>query len=261
DRTAPLLYEAWLGAVGTRLARTRTGGAADFVLPIPTLVRVITAPDGAFGRDPEAARDSLVLAALDDALAEISTQLGADRSRWSWGALHRAVFRHPVAAAFDLPGVPRGGDGNTVNATGSGGDYEQRYGASYREILDCADWDRSVATSVPGQSGQPGSPHYGDLLAGWAEGRYFPLVFSRARGAGDGARAHADTARVTKLLDTMRQRSSAPQDRLPPGQVLTTKWPVLHYGNVPKVDTATSWTFDVTGVVERPFTLTYAQLL
>ena len=66
---------------------------------------------------------------------------------------------------------------------------------------------------------------------------------------------------MTKLLDTMRQRSSAPQDRLPPGQVLTTKWPVLHYGNVPKVDTATSWTFDVTGVVERPFTLTYAQLL
>ena len=92
-----------------------------------------------------------------------------------------AVFRHPVAAAFDLPGVPRGGDGNTVNATGGGGDYVQRYGASYREILDCADWDRSVATSVPGQSGQPGSPHYGDLLAGWAEGRYFPLVFSRAR--------------------------------------------------------------------------------
>jgi len=181
DRTAPLLYEAWLGAVGKRLARTRTGGAAEFVLPIPTLVRVITAPDGAFGRDPAAARDSLALAALDDAVAEISTQLGADRSRWSWGALHRAVFRHPVAAAFDLPGVPRGGDGNTVNATGGGADYVQRYGASYREILDCADWDRSVATSVPGQSGQPGSPHYGDLLAGWAEGRYFPLVFSRAR--------------------------------------------------------------------------------
>ncbi len=65
---------------------------------------------------------------------------------------------------------------------------------------------------------------------------------------------------MTKLLDTMRQRSSAPPDRLPPGQVLTTKWPVLHYGNVPKVDTAT-WTFDVTGVVERPFSLTYEELL
>src|SRR5207237_9613459 len=49
-------------------------------------------------------------------------------------------------------------------------------------------------------------------------------------------------------------------DRLPPGQVLTTKWPVLHYGNVPKVDTAT-WTFDVTGLVERPLALTYQERL
>ena len=30
-------------------------------------------------------------------------------------------------------------------------------------------------------------------------------------------------------------------DRIPPGQIVTTKWPVLHYGNVPKVDTKT-WT-------------------
>src|SRR3989449_10023025 len=49
-------------------------------------------------------------------------------------------------------------------------------------------------------------------------------------------------------------------DRLPPGQVLTKKWPVLHYGNVPQVDTR-SWTFEVAGLVERPFTLTYDELL
>ncbi len=42
--------------------------------------------------------------------------------------------------------------------------------------------------------------------------------------------------------------------------MLTTKWPVLHYGNVPQVDTAT-WTFDVMGLVERPFALTYEELL
>ena len=48
--------------------------------------------------------------------------------------------------------------------------------------------------------------------------------------------------------------------RLPPGQVLTKKWPVLHYGMVPDVDTRT-WTFDVNGLVERPFTLTWDELL
>lgn len=49
-------------------------------------------------------------------------------------------------------------------------------------------------------------------------------------------------------------------DRLPPGQVITKKWPVLHYGLVPSVDT-TKWTFDVSGAVERPFTLTWDELL
>src|SRR5438552_19112924 len=49
-------------------------------------------------------------------------------------------------------------------------------------------------------------------------------------------------------------------DRVTPGQVATTKWPVLHYGNVPRVDT-TTWTFRVSGLVERPFALTYDELL
>jgi DMSO/TMAO reductase YedYZ molybdopterin-dependent catalytic subunit len=49
-------------------------------------------------------------------------------------------------------------------------------------------------------------------------------------------------------------------DRLPPGQVETTKWPVLHYGDVPRVDTAT-WTFTVSGLVDHPFTLSYDDLL
>ena len=42
--------------------------------------------------------------------------------------------------------------------------------------------------------------------------------------------------------------------RLPPGQYLTEKWPVLHAGEVPRVDLAT-WTIRVFGEVEREVTL------
>ena len=49
--------------------------------------------------------------------------------------------------------------------------------------------------------------------------------------------------------DTVDSPKQAP--RLPPGQVLTEKWPVLHYGAVPTVDLAT-WTLEVRGLVERP---------
>jgi DMSO/TMAO reductase YedYZ molybdopterin-dependent catalytic subunit len=48
--------------------------------------------------------------------------------------------------------------------------------------------------------------------------------------------------------------------RLPPGQYLTEKWPVLHAGTVPSIDLAT-WTLEISGEVERPLTLTWEQLL
>ena len=46
--------------------------------------------------------------------------------------------------------------------------------------------------------------------------------------------------------------------RLPPGQYLTEKWPVLHAGSVPETDLAT-WTFRVFGEVESPLELTWEQ--
>jgi DMSO/TMAO reductase YedYZ molybdopterin-dependent catalytic subunit len=47
--------------------------------------------------------------------------------------------------------------------------------------------------------------------------------------------------------------------RLPPGQYLTEKWPVLHAGSVPSVDLAT-WTLEIRGEVERPLTLSWEEL-
>jgi len=53
---------------------------------------------------------------------------------------------------------------------------------------------------------------------------------------------------------------SARRPRVPPGQVETRKWPVLHAGTVPAVDLAT-WRFRVWGLVERPLVLDWAGLL
>ncbi len=56
------------------------------------------------------------------------------------------------------------------------------------------------------------------------------------------------------------EREQAVAERLPPGQYLTEKWPVLHYGNVPKVDLKT-WSFALTGLVDEPVTLSYDELM
>jgi DMSO/TMAO reductase YedYZ molybdopterin-dependent catalytic subunit len=46
------------------------------------------------------------------------------------------------------------------------------------------------------------------------------------------------------------------EGRLPPGQSLTLKWPVLHYGSVPRFDPE-RWDFRVYGLVETPLKLSW----
>jgi DMSO/TMAO reductase YedYZ molybdopterin-dependent catalytic subunit len=61
---------------------------------------------------------------------------------------------------------------------------------------------------------------------------------------------------MTDRVDVRNQE----EKRLPPGQIVTVKWPVLHYGTVPKVDLAT-WRFRVWGAVEQPFEITWDELM
>ncbi len=55
--------------------------------------------------------------------------------------------------------------------------------------------------------------------------------------------------------DTTRG-DGGPTDRTPPGQTLTSKWPVLHYGSVPSINPQ-DWSLRVWGLVENPFELSW----
>jgi penicillin amidase len=157
-------------------------------LSLPKIVRELSHPQAAgFGRNPEAARDTLLVQTLAAAEHKVQAKLGADPRNWTWGQLHRVSFQHPLgvtpatAALLDRGPKARPGDGYTVNATAFwGNSFDQLAGASYREIFDLSDWDNAAAINVPGQSGQPGSAHYDDLLPLWAQGQYFPLRYSKA---------------------------------------------------------------------------------
>ena len=123
---------------------------------------------------------------MTDAGHELQEKEGSDPALWSWGSMHTMTFRHPLdrlpgaRALFDLGPMARPGDANTVNATASGaGGFQQTSGASYREIFDLSNWDSSLAINAPGQSGEPGSRHYSDLLPLWEAGQYFPLLYSK----------------------------------------------------------------------------------
>jgi penicillin amidase len=191
ESAAAALFEVWLLEVQRSVYQLLAPPSAWKVLEghwaLPVVIRNLTQPDPAtFGPSPVEARDRLLLTTLQAAVKKLSRLEGSDPSQWSWGKIHVVHFRHPLdllpgaAVLMDLGPLARPGDGFTVNATTpSGNGWEQLHGASYREILDPADWDRSQGVNVPGESAQPGSPNYGNLLPLWIEGRYFPLLYSR----------------------------------------------------------------------------------
>jgi penicillin amidase len=81
---------------------------------------------------------------------------------------------------MQYPSYPRGGSANTTNNTGfSAKDFRVGAGASFRMVLDVGRWDDAEMTNAPGQSGDPRSPFYRNLLQGWAEDSSFPMLYSR----------------------------------------------------------------------------------
>jgi penicillin amidase len=158
------------------------------------ITRLLAEPGSAWwGPD---GRDAVVAKAFDDAGAVLTAKLGPDRSRWTWGRLHVMEFVHPIgrisalAWIFNATAPPTGGDIFTVNNGGfDRKTYRQTVVASYRQILDLSDWDRSVSIHTTGQSGLPFHRHYRDFVPMWATGQYHPMLFSRQRidAAADGA--------------------------------------------------------------------------
>jgi penicillin amidase len=187
------LYAMWLQELTTafyaeRLPKDSKTERGDLRSVTMLLNQLREPQETVWGPDAGTKRDELVVRTFSAAVERARKLLGDDPANWSWGKLHTATFEHPLAslgpeyaAAFNLGPVPRIGDVHTPNNTRHDDNFRQVHGASFRQVFDLADWDRGTATSVPGQSGQPGSPHYADLLPLWADGKYFPLAFSRQK--------------------------------------------------------------------------------
>jgi penicillin amidase len=169
DSTAALIYEVWINKLPAAFFGPETGARV-------TLETLLDRLEAQIDGQPNC--DAMAVS-FDLAVAQLQRDFGPDRRLWTWGRAHQVEFRHPVPGIAGAGRFPRPGDATTVNAT-SGPGLRQTAGASSRQILDLSDWDQSVMTNVPGESGNPSSPHYADLAAGWAAGKYHPLPFSRA---------------------------------------------------------------------------------
>jgi penicillin amidase len=187
ESDAAALFEVWWSnhlkpAVVERLVKD---AAARRLLMPGDVETILTAIDDM----PPTDREALLLNTLDGAYRRCEALMG-DPDRWSWGRLHKlelqhAVWKWPTPAARPAPGaeiapIPLGGSESTVNkAAYRANDFGVVMGPSVRMVIDVGGWDQSVWINIPGQSADPRSPHYADLVSIWASGEYVPMAYSR----------------------------------------------------------------------------------
>ncbi|HEX8995607.1 MAG TPA: penicillin acylase family protein [Ktedonobacterales bacterium] len=140
--------------------------------------------------DASGNRDKAIAKALSDAYGQLQSRFGPDTSAWHWGQMHAATFEHPLATVsplnliFGVAPVQRPGDSLTVSVGGDGdfsadpAIYAQHTVSSMREIIDLSNLDNSRWVTTTGESGQPFSSHYQDLVHLWDSNTYEQMDYS-----------------------------------------------------------------------------------
>lgn len=137
----------------------------------------------------DSSRNSFLMEAFKNAVGNLKKSLGEDPLQWQYGqeAYKHSSITHALGAVassqyakkLNLPSLPRGGNAYTPGSTGS--NKRQSSGASFRMIVNTGDWDATIGTNAPGQSGNPDSPFYTNLYEDWAKDVYFPVYYSKEK--------------------------------------------------------------------------------
>jgi penicillin amidase len=193
DEVAPLLFTAWLRAFTRGVFVAHLGQAAgDYWSLNPQVIETVLSGHVEWcgeANQGDNSCDALLAATLDSALAALRQAYGPDMAQWQWGRAHIAKFPSPVLGRIPVlrdwvdVSVATDGGFDTVNRGAmtirhDAHLYEHHHGAGLRIITDLADPAQSRMIAVPGQSGNPLSPHFADLLQRWRDFDY--LVPGRA---------------------------------------------------------------------------------
>ncbi len=204
DRPEPLIYAAWKSALFDAIvADELTGAVAQISDDRPRfLLRVLTGGEAASWCDDvgTAAAETCsgqISLALGRAVAVLSDRHGPDVATWRWGDAHAARFSHlplgriPGVAALTDRSIASDGGRHTANRAvwrGRGEDpFASVHGPGLRAVYDLSDLSRSRFMISIGQSGNPLSRHYGNLIERWRDGAWIELGRDRESLRADGS--------------------------------------------------------------------------
>lgn len=195
SRPEPLIFLEWLRQLNRRLFADELGPEFGRFWGLrPALVESVLTrrPHWCDDKLTDAVEDCAdsVADALDDALAILGERYGDDPRGWLWGNAHKADFPHPVFRV--VPGLSRlfghrvatsGSDHSVKRGTSrisrEATPHRHVHGAGLRVVFDLAALDRSRFVIATGQSGNPMSAHFSDMLPRWQAARFVEIAPSR----------------------------------------------------------------------------------
>lgn len=208
DQAAAAVFSLWLKNLKQRMLLDRFKDAGDNVVQLEVLrgyvagvtplqiKRMLMSGEREWcGGDTGAQRCAeLADASLHDALKELDKWQG-DESRWQWGELHQATFQHLPFSDVNLLDrvfgrrIPSPGSENSVDVAASRykpmKGFEQTFGAVFRQVMSLAPGEgRHRYMNSTGQSGNPLSRHFDDMLEPFNRVEFFALRAPAAAPAG-----------------------------------------------------------------------------
>ena len=186
------IYVAWENELQSKLLEYFPDAEAEILieyLQMAKLIGWIQHPEKKFGKNPSKKRDEYLLGTFESAVDGLQAKFGPDMNSWKYGQANykHVQIKHPLgqvvntelSAKFNTELRPRGGNQHTPGSTGS--NNGQTSGATFRIIVDVNDWDNTVGSNPPGQSGNLESPFYKNLYDQWVNDAYFPVYFTKAK--------------------------------------------------------------------------------
>lgn len=189
DRPEPLIYNLWLDKLWQNVVADELGDDFDSLRK----VRLRALGDmlagnrhwcDDVGTEKAESCEDVLSRSLEATMAELSARFpGKNLDQLRWGDLHQARFTHPVMGRLPLASRlsdsqhPTDGDDYTINrGTFFPGQFSHVHGAGMRVVFDLSNLDDSRFIIAGGQSGNPLSRHYDDLMPAWLHNRAMTLV-------------------------------------------------------------------------------------
>jgi penicillin amidase len=185
DKVEPLVFTAWLREFSRSMLFGRFGDVvSDYWDLKPRVIEAVLTERRDWCDDPhrpgsmDCARR--LTNSLEAALAQLTRDYGTGMGQWQWGRAHVAVFSNPVISRIPAlrnwlgVAIPTAGGYDTLDRGPSlirdeVRPFEQRFGAGLRIITDLAAPRGSTIMITPGQSGNPLSGHFTDLMHRWRD--------------------------------------------------------------------------------------------